>query len=616
MRGSVCIIPAVLLAVMLASISSAAFVGSSEIKAPAVILYNNTGSLTTITLTVTTGAGNVNFVNASEVANDTHESADTAAHYASLYTGKDFSHYNFTYSINDGGTNVSGPSAGAAMTLLAISALQNKPLRNDFTITGTINPDGTIGQIGGALDKISAASGAGLDLVLVPWVPQGDLEQSVYYIGEKEYGIPIVEVSNITQAASYAFSNMSGVAHEVSLNFSTKYNVDSLPASQLNCSNACNEAPFMALTNYTINATRSQINNISSFGGGTVAGQLSSVVDQATAIRDKGYLYVSADISFLSYLDAFYLSNYNTSRDQALSYMQGVQNGCSGLLMPQLTAKNYEYVIGAELRQGWAGYTINSTIAGFNATGSTRDEIITSMYTAGQAQAWCGAASTLYNYDYGGSPIAFSISLRQLALKRINRAAQYPGMYLLLARQAYSEQNYPVAILDADYAYSLSSAAQATPANVSQADAVASAIADNSTYGVWATQFSKEALFYTYESAAAGNSTLAGYYADEAYASAALASQLSNDTKSIYESLVPITSPTAVQPNSGSSNGYGAETLSAVNDLTARVRQLTMLVSVSLALLAGCIVLMAILAHKVLVLSAAVKRKGGRVRGR
>ena len=262
MRSSY-LLSAFVIAAVLASVSGAVAVGSATIMAPAVIISNNTGSLTRITLTITSGNGTVSFTNSESVANDTYDSAYTAARYGSFYSGRNFSRYNFAYSIYDQGNNVSGPSAGAAMTLLAISAFGNRPLRSDFTITGTISPDGTIGQIGGALDKVSAAAASRLDLVLVPQASPGSIEQGVYYIAQIEYGIPIVEVANISQAAAYAFGTASGTADEVSVNFSNDYMVAALPQASPNCSNGCNEAPFSAFTNYTISMTKSQIRNLS-----------------------------------------------------------------------------------------------------------------------------------------------------------------------------------------------------------------------------------------------------------------------------------------------------------------------------------------------------------------
>ena len=65
-----------------------------------------------------------------------------------------------------------GPSAGAALTIATIAALKHDSIRSDVVITGTINADGTIGQIGGVLEKAQAAKDIGAKLFLVP-VGQG-----------------------------------------------------------------------------------------------------------------------------------------------------------------------------------------------------------------------------------------------------------------------------------------------------------------------------------------------------------------------------------------------------------------------------------------------------------
>jgi hypothetical protein len=336
--------------------------------------------------------------------------------------------------------------------------------------------------------------------------------------------------------------------------------------------------------------------------------------DEAAVIYHDGYYYASADLAFLNRLDAFYLDSYNTSRDGALEYMQNVQVNCSDLMAPPLTLSNYEYVIGAELRQGWANYTMNQTISNYNVTGATGDDIVSAMYSVGQAKAWCGATSLLYSYPYSGSgtPMAFSQDLAQLAVQRINRANSYPGMYLTLAQEAYKQGDYPVAVIDADYAYALNVAAQRFTGNASQLSGESLGLAANSSYGVWATEFSKEAEFYAYESSAAKNSTLAQFYAEQAYSSAFLASQISNDTRSIYSSLVLAPKVSAANPGQ-SFNDTGM--VYAINSLSDQVHELTIIVGIALALVVGCIALVAILGHKLMVVSTRLKeksRRGGR----
>jgi len=65
---------------------------------------------------------------------------------------------------------IGGPSAGLAFTLTLIDELTEGDLLggNDAAVTGTIELDGTVGPIGGLIQKASAVRQAGLDYFLVP----------------------------------------------------------------------------------------------------------------------------------------------------------------------------------------------------------------------------------------------------------------------------------------------------------------------------------------------------------------------------------------------------------------------------------------------------------------
>jgi len=123
---------------------------------------------------------------------------------------------------------IGGESAGAAIAIATIAALENKPLKNEAVITGTINPDGTIGRVGGIIEKAKAVADAGYRYFLVPkgqsvvtyyerqlvrepfgfgfeilnmrYVPKRvDLKK----IAKEEWGLNIVEVSTIEEALPY-----------------------------------------------------------------------------------------------------------------------------------------------------------------------------------------------------------------------------------------------------------------------------------------------------------------------------------------------------------------------------------------------------------------------------
>lgn len=64
--------------------------------------------------------------------------------------------------------DVDGPSAGGVVCLALLSALENKRLPDNFAFTGTVLPDGTIGRVGGVVEKINAAKSKGATRVLVP----------------------------------------------------------------------------------------------------------------------------------------------------------------------------------------------------------------------------------------------------------------------------------------------------------------------------------------------------------------------------------------------------------------------------------------------------------------
>lgn len=64
--------------------------------------------------------------------------------------------------------NVDGPSAGGVTCLAILSAMDGLPLPNDFAMTGTILPDGTIGVVGGVPAKMRAAAKAGVKRIFIP----------------------------------------------------------------------------------------------------------------------------------------------------------------------------------------------------------------------------------------------------------------------------------------------------------------------------------------------------------------------------------------------------------------------------------------------------------------
>jgi uncharacterized protein len=154
---------------------------------------------------------------------DTQYSIQIAKAVAENVTKINGSNYDLIYSIESNASIIGGPSAGAALTIATIAALKNERLRTDVMITGTINEDGTIGEVGGILEKAKAAKDVGAKLFLVPdgqgeqtflkpeesCIKRGGFifcettyKQITVNIG-KDAGISVIEVENVTDAYKY-----------------------------------------------------------------------------------------------------------------------------------------------------------------------------------------------------------------------------------------------------------------------------------------------------------------------------------------------------------------------------------------------------------------------------
>jgi len=185
------------------------------------------GTVLKCTVELNIGQGRVLVNTVPRIGIDLQTSAQIAVAVAENFTGKPLSATDviITVEAEEEVNVVDGPSAGAAITLAIIAAINGEKLSDKVFITGTIMPDGSIGKVGGVAEKAEAAAAEGGKTFLVPkgegtitvykriekqiapgvtlitWEPvQMSLQK---YLNQKGYNMNVYEVDNIAEAYSY-----------------------------------------------------------------------------------------------------------------------------------------------------------------------------------------------------------------------------------------------------------------------------------------------------------------------------------------------------------------------------------------------------------------------------
>lgn len=128
-----------------------------------------------------------------------------AAFSASQLTGRNLTDHEFL--VGTGG-HIDGPSAGMLMTATMVALLRGKTPRADTTMTGTINPDGSAGPVGGIVQKMDGASKDGIKRFGFPMGARShqDLRTGrtvdLLEVG-REFGLEVREIHDVFEAYEF-----------------------------------------------------------------------------------------------------------------------------------------------------------------------------------------------------------------------------------------------------------------------------------------------------------------------------------------------------------------------------------------------------------------------------
>jgi uncharacterized protein len=337
---------------------------NATVYAPAVAKTSGgyKGVLSTITVNIQNhGSGRV-FVDTMPLAQiDMQGSARLAVKVASSLIEDDENcsvdpdSYDYFFVVRTEAPIIGGPSAGGIMAVTTLALLMNKTMNESTVMTGMINPDGTIGPVGGITKKIDAAATRGAKRFLIP-KGQGTYTETMTEKNNKngaiiietetatknvadyamnEYGMEVVEVSTLRDVAYY----FTGI--EYTLNYSDKkinmtdYKNSLEPIAEKLYTKAKNQSRSA----YNVfNETKSNIPTrvyINFYNYVNYQQEIENLIDdsieeknKANVCYEKESYYTSTSYSYRSLMSSrvvLYFCNYfNTSENNRESYVQSL----------------------------------------------------------------------------------------------------------------------------------------------------------------------------------------------------------------------------------------------------------------------------------------------------
>lgn len=119
------------------------------------------------------------------------DSVFNAASVIRKVAGIDVGNYDIHVNVVGGG-QIDGPSAGLAVVLAMLSAVQQRAARQDVAVTGEVSIQGKIKQVGGIAEKIYGARQAGMRKVIIPTENRTDVPTDLR-------GIEVIAASTIEE---------------------------------------------------------------------------------------------------------------------------------------------------------------------------------------------------------------------------------------------------------------------------------------------------------------------------------------------------------------------------------------------------------------------------------
>ncbi|HOQ09988.1 MAG TPA: Lon family ATP-dependent protease [Syntrophomonadaceae bacterium] len=128
----------------------------------------------------------------------TRDSVFNAAAVLRQTTGKNIKDYDLHINVVGGG-KIDGPSAGVAIYLAILSAIEQKPVYQDVAVTGELSIRGRVKAVGGLSEKLQGARQAGVHKILIP---AGNLSDVPLQMD----GLEVIPVKHVQETFEHVFA--------------------------------------------------------------------------------------------------------------------------------------------------------------------------------------------------------------------------------------------------------------------------------------------------------------------------------------------------------------------------------------------------------------------------
>jgi|GEM_PF-1125492 uncharacterized protein len=262
-------------------------ISSTILKVPAVT-NNNQGVITQIEVSITKTPKLV-ITGAKTIGDQTIYSSLVAYLIAQLVTGS--SKFGVNINFLSPSDDVNGPSASALITTAIIALRNEKYMNNSITMSGMINPDMTVGPIGGLNQKILAAKTSNITAFLVPWS-----EFQAYSKSEPS----LLPIYTIFQSYNY-------------------YTGSKIALKQINLSQLLFKQAYLKLYNYYLNISQNKS------------------IGEVSQYAEKGMFYIASSLLLAKIVDFFERESVQNST-KALLELNKAKSLINKLSFPNFTS--------------------------------------------------------------------------------------------------------------------------------------------------------------------------------------------------------------------------------------------------------------------------------------